>query len=364
MVLGMDSPFPRPSAVVDSTVPHALETPPDAALPPPLEPSGEKSPGKFTIRDSVTEVIDQFQVVLAGQMKPWLTTGFRQLDELTTGLKPGELFVIGGRPGMGKTSLMLTIVEHICIEQKAPTLIFSGKTSAFEITKRMVFSRAKFPLHQYHPRYTPRKYELINIQRAASDIAHAELFMDDEAGLSIEVLRERAIRYKEEKNIRLLVIDDLHSLKSDSKRAARSRKCEAAAVAAGIKALARELGIPVLVLAILKHRPAPRVEDELRGIPSLADFPDSGAIAQDADIVALLHLKSYGAEDAEEKEAYEGLAELIVAKNLNGKTGWVPLIFIGDLMRFEYNPVEEEQIREAWESHREDEMDEEDPSEP
>jgi replicative DNA helicase len=331
----MDSPLPRPNAVVDSSAPHALETQPNAALPPPLERSGEESPEKFTIRDSVTEVIDQFQNLLAGEMAPWLTTGFHQLDELITGLKPGDLFVIGALPGMRKTSLMLSMVEHLCVEQKAPTLIFSGKTSAFEITERMFFSRAKFVLHQLYRGYTPTKSDLRRIQQAASDIADAELFVDDQLGLSIEVLRERAIRYKEEKNIRLLVIDDLHCLKSDSKRAARSRKCEAAAVAAGIKALARELGIPILVLANLKLPPAPRLVGELRGIPCLEDFPDSGAIAQDADIVALLHFKSYFVESRDEYEACVGCADLIIAKNRNWQTGWVPLIFIGDLMRFE-----------------------------
>lgn len=288
--------------------------------------------------DSVEEVIDQFQMVLAGERAPGLATGFQELDELTTALKPGEVFVIGSRPGMGKTSLMLRIVEHVCIDQKVPTLIFSGQTTAFETTQRLMFSRAKFVLHEFYRGRCPMKSDLKHIQQAAQEISSAELFVDDSSGLDINVLCERARYHRGENKIGFIAIDCLHVLKSKTEQAERSREREVAEISAGIRELAKELGIPILVLADLNRRADSRLEGDRRGIPRMSDLRDSGAIEQDADMVGLLYRPSYYAENAEEKEAEAGKAELILAKNRNGKTGWIPLLFIEDIMRFENYP--------------------------
>ena len=162
------------------------------------------------------------------------------------------------------------------------------------------------------------------------------------------------------------VIDDVRLLRSNSVRAERSGERERAEVSAGIKDLARELGIPILVLADLNRRTDFNGKSEGRRISDIADFRNSEAIGQNADIVGWLYRTNYDAQNAEEREAEAGRAELIVVKNRNGKSGWVPLLFIEDLMRFETCPpeplssnlCEADEIREAWESHRDEEVDE------
>ena len=320
----------------------------------------------FSIRDSVNSVIDHFQGLLAGEIVAGLSTGFEELDDLTTGLKAGEVFVIASQSGMGKTSLMLRMVEHICINQKVPTLIFSGQMTAFETTQRLMFSRAKLALHEFYQGRCPMRSDLGRIQQAAVEFAHAGLFVDDRAGLEIEVLRERARRYRGEKEIGFIAIDDVRLLRSNSARAERCGERERTEVSAGIKDLARELGIPILVLADLNRRPDFNGKSEGRRISAIADFRNSEAIGQNADIVGWLYRTNYDAQNAEEREAEAGRAELIVVKNRNGKSGWVPLLFIEDLMRFETCPpeplssnlCEADEIREAWESHRDEEVDE------
>ena len=162
------------------------------------------------------------------------------------------------------------------------------------------------------------------------------------------------------------MIDDVRLLRSNSVRAERSGERERAEVSAGIKDLARELGIPILVLADLNRRPDFNAEGEGRRISAIADFRNSGAIGQNADIVGWLYRTHYDAQNAEEREAEAGRAELIVVKNRNGKSGWVPLLFIEEIMRFETCPpeplcsnlCEADEIREAWESHRGEVVDE------
>ena len=295
-----------------------------------------------------------------------LLTGFEELDDLTAGLKAGEVFVIASQPGVGETSLMLRLVEHICINQKVPTLVFSGQTKAFETTQRLMFSRAKFALHEFYRGRCPVRSDLECIQQAAVEIAHAGMFVDDRAGLEIEVLRERARRYRGEKEVGFIAIDDVRLIRSNSVRAERCRERECAEVSAGIKALASELGVPILVLADLHRRPDCGLEGGSRRISDISDCRDSGAIGQNADLVGWLYRINYDAEHAEEKEANAGRAELVLVKNRMGKTGWVPLLFIEDIMRFETCPpaplcsnlCEADEIREAWESHRGEEVDE------
>lgn len=356
--------YPRlPAAIVPAAADRSVSVNQDAV---PVRSHESEVDNDFNIRVSVNEVIDHFQGHLAGEMVPGLSTGFEELDGLTTGLKAGEVFVIASQPGMGKTSLMLRIVEYICIDQKVPTLIFSGQATAFETTQRLMFSRAKFALHEFYRGRCPMRDDLVRIQQAAEEIAQAGLFVDDRAGLEIDVLRERARRYRGEKEIGFIAIDDLRLLKSNSARAERCCEQERVEVSAGIKGLARELGIPILVLADLHRRPDAGMEGGDRRISDISDFRDSGAVGQNADLVGWLNRTNYDAENAEEKEADAGRAELILAKNRNGKTGWVPLLFIEDIMRFETCPAEPmrsnsceaDEIREAWDSHRGEEVDE------
>jgi replicative DNA helicase len=294
-----------------------------------------KSP---TIKQSVSEVIEQFEALLAGDRgAQGIPTGFSELDRMCSGLKPGEMFVVAARPSMGKTSFMMNMVEHICLDQQKPAMVFSCEMSAFQLVQRLVFSKAKFAMSSLSRGYTPNKADLQRIQRAALETASAKLFIDDTAGITINELRAKARRKKRDEDIQLIAIDYLQLMKSRTKQAENSREREIAEISAGIKGLAKELGIPIIILAQLNRGPESRSGKSL-GVPRMSDLRESGAIEQDADMVGLLYRTAYYAEDAEAKEAEEGKAELVLAKNRNGETGHIPLTFIAELMRFETGP--------------------------
>ena len=296
---------------------------------------GAETNASPTIKQSVNEVIEQFQALLAGEKKSQgIGTGFQELDRMSSGLKAGEMFVVAARPSMGKTSFMMNIVEHICLELEKPSMVFSCEMSAFQLVQRLVFARAKFSISMLSRGYTPTKGDLIRIQRAALETSKAKLFIDDTAGISINELRAKARRKKRDEDIQFIAIDYLQLMKSRTKQAENSREREIAEISAGIKGLAKELGIPILILAQLNRGPESRAGKSL-GVPRMSDLRESGAIEQDADMVGLLYRSAYYAEDAEEKAELAGKAELVLAKNRNGETGHVPLTFIADLMRFE-----------------------------
>ncbi len=288
-----------------------------------------------TINDSVIEVMEQLQALLAGERgAQGIATGFEELDRMSNGLKPGEMFVIAARPSMGKTSFMMNIVEHICVDQGKPTMVFSCEMSAFQIVQRLVFSRAKFALSQLSRGYTPTKHDLQRIKRASVEIGTSKLFIDDTAGISINELRAKARRKKRDEGLQFIAIDYLQLMKSRTKQAENSREREIAEISAGIKGLAKELGIPIMILAQLNRGP----ESRTGNVPRMSDLRESGSIEQDADMVGLLFRTEYYAQDAEQKEAEAGKAELVMAKNRNGETGHVPLTFVAEYMRFETGP--------------------------
>ena len=296
---------------------------------------GNESARGFDIKESVGEVMTRFQEILAGEMEvQGVATGYPDLDHMSKGLKPGEMFVVAARPSMGKTSFMMNLVEHMSVDQGVPSLVFSCEMTAFQIVQRLVFSRARFAMGQLGKGFKPNKEALIKLKRAAQEIASAKIWVDDTAGIPIGTLRAKARRRKREDNIGLIAIDYLQLLKSNSKQAANSREREIGEISAGIKALAKELKVPIIVLAQLNRGPEGRTGKSL-GVPRMSDLRESGAIEQDADMVGLLYRTAYYAESAEEKEAEAGRAELVLAKNRNGETGHIPLTFIADLMRFE-----------------------------
>jgi len=220
-------------------------------------------------------------------------------------------------------------------------MVFSCEMSAFQIVQRLVFSRARFAASQLNRGYTPSKGDLQRIQRAAMEVAAAKMFIDDTPGITINEVRAKARRKKRDEDIQLIAIDYLQLMKSRTKQAENSREREIAEISAGIKGLAKELGIPIVILAQLNRGPESRTGKSL-GVPRMSDLRESGSIEQDADMVGLLYRTAYYAEDADEKAAEEGKAELVLAKNRNGETGHIPLTFIADLMRFENGrPAEE-----------------------
>ncbi|MEO1856129.1 MAG: replicative DNA helicase [Rubritalea sp.] len=292
-----------------------------------------------TVKEDVRKVIESFEKFLAGGGAPMgLKSGYSQLDTMCNGLKAGEMFVIAARPSMGKTSFVMNILEHVCLDAKMPSMFFSCEMTSEQIVQRLLFARARYAITNLRNGFIPTKAELVKIKNAATEIAESKLFIDDTAGISISELRAKARRKKKEEDIQIIAIDYLQLMRSTSKQAQSSREREIAEISSGLKALAKELSIPIIVLAQLNRGP----ESRTGGSPRMSDLRESGSIEQDADMVGLLFRTAYYADSQEERDEKDGEAELNLAKNRNGPTGSIPLTFIKELMRFENSSKEME----------------------
>lgn len=259
-----------------------------------------------------------------------LATGFRDLDRLTSGLQDGTMFIIAARPSMGKTALAMNIVENVAVDHDIPVGVFSLEMSGQELIVRMLCSRAKVNLRSLHGGF-PSERDHHQLTAVASQLMKAPMYIDGSAGLTISQVRARARRMKQQYKIRLLVIDYMQLMRAPSRRAESSRQAEVADISAGLKALAKELSIPIIVLSQLNRQPESRDE----GKPRLADLRESGAIEQDADIVGLLLRPEVYEDDKDAREKVKGEASLIIAKQRNGPTGDIDLTFVGEYTRFE-----------------------------
>jgi replicative DNA helicase len=262
-----------------------------------------------------------------------ISTGFRDIDKLTSGLHRSEMIVIAARPSMGKTALAMNIAEHAAIEAKLAVAIFSLEMSAQQLVQRMLCSRARVNLARTRDGFLAEA-DFSKLTHAASRLAEAKIFIDDTAGLSILELRAKARRLKAQQDVQLIIVDYLQLLRSTSRRAQDNRQLEISEISAGLKGLAKELAIPIIVVAQLNRNPEIRTGSG-KGVPRLADLRESGSIEQDADLVGLLVREEYYADSDEERTELEGKAELIIAKQRNGPIGQVKLTFLKDFTRFE-----------------------------
>jgi replicative DNA helicase len=268
-----------------------------------------------------------------------IATGFTELDRMTDGMHPAEMIVIAARPSMGKTALAMNIAEYVAINEKLPVGVFSLEMSSQQLVQRMLCSRARVNLKKVRGGFLAER-DFPNLTAAASKLAEAKIFIDDSAGLSILEMRAKARRLKAQQDVQLMVIDYLQLLKSTSRRAQENRQIEISEISAGLKGLAKELKIPVIVVAQLNRQP----EQRSGGEPRLSDLRESGSIEQDADLVGLLlrpglykdDEKSDDDKDEETPSDNKGEeAELIIAKQRNGPIGKVDLTFLRDFTRFE-----------------------------
>ena len=283
----------------------------------------------------IEKIIEEFQELVDGKANSvGISTGFAELDALGVHLKPGEMFVVAARPSMGKTALMINIVERVCLDGDLHGYVFSAEMTREAVYKRLLFSRAKFALSELSHGYKPNKGDLQRIQRSAMDIAASKIACCDSTGLTVGEIRAKARRRHRKNPLSLIAIDYLQLLRSTSKQAANSREREVAEISSGIKNLAKELGVPIVLLAQLNRGPESRTGKNL-GKPRMSDLRESGSIEQDADMVGLLYRAAYYADGEDEKSEVGGRSELIIAKNRNGPTGTANLTFIPELMRFE-----------------------------
>lgn len=293
---------------------------------------GRVSTDMVLVRDLVKKAISTIEDCHARQgALTGIATGFPDFDKMTGGLQNGEMIVIAARPSMGKTSLAFNIAEHVAIEEKLPVGAFSLEMKAEALILRMLCSRARVNLRNVREGFLAER-DFPKLTGAAGKISTCALYIDDSAGLSILQLRAKARRMHQQHGIKLLVIDYLQLLHSTSPRAKENRQQEIADISSGIKALAKELDIPVIVLAQLNRE----LERDKTRKPRLSDLRESGSIEQDADLVGLLY-KSHKGEDEEDpgQPSDVRFINLLIAKQRNGPTGDINLTFLSDITRFE-----------------------------
>ena len=261
-----------------------------------------------------------------------IPTGFADLDRMTDGLHHSEMIVIAARPSMGKTSLAMNMVENMVLESKVPVGVFSLEMSAESLILRMMCSIARVNMRSIREGFMSEA-DFPKILNAAGRLAGAPLYIDDTAGLSILQLRARARRMSQQHGVKFFVIDYLQLLHSTARRSQENRQQEIADISSGIKGLAKELRVPVLVLSQLNRE----LEKDKSRKPRLSDLRESGAIEQDADVVGLLYKPSSGdEEDGAPPEEADGVpVNLLIAKQRNGPTGDVNLTFLKSYTRFE-----------------------------
>jgi len=260
-----------------------------------------------------------------GSMLIGVPTGFTDFDRMTHGLNRGNLIIIAGRPGMGKTSLALNIAQHVAIRENRGAAIFSLEMSQQELALRILCSEATVPFSSLRRGHLSQAHWKRIIQTARG-CSNAPLYIDDSPNPTLLEVASKARRLKAEKGIELLILDYLQLMQAGGRY--ENRNLEIAAISRGMKQLAKELEIPVIALSQLSRQPERRGSDHR---PQLADLRESGSIEQDADLVAFVYRdEMYNPDDDEVKN----LAELIVAKHRNGETGTVGLVFLGETTSF------------------------------
>ena len=292
------------------------------------------------LSDLLESTIHGFLELIDKRKDPGIPTGFPDLDRLIGGgLKAGEMFVLAARPSIGKTAIALNIVRNIIMREiegkRRNVLFFSLEMSGEQVSQRLLCTEAKVPLSSIMDRNVQRD-EVLRLTQTVPLLKQAQLMVDETAGISVFELRAKARKINDRQKLDLIVIDYLQLMKSGEASGNESRQVEVAAISGGLKKLAKDLKVPVLVLAQL-NRESEKDQGNGKGdvLPKLSHLRESGAIEQDADVVVFLHRKRDESKDGNAEANRIGVdAKLIVEKNRNGQTGIVNLKFFPALMEF------------------------------
>ena len=253
-----------------------------------------------------------------------VASGLIDLDEITSGFQKGDLVIIAGRPSMGKTALALSVMRNAAIDFKVPVGMFSLEMANHQLAQRLLCAAGRVDSHLVRTGKLP-KNQWKNLSLAVGSLAEAEIYLDDTPAITVLELRAKARRLKAEKNLGLIIIDYLQLMQGP--RNIESRQQEISNISRSLKALAKELDVPVIALSQLSRA----VEQRSDHRPQLSDLRESGAIEQDADVVIFLYRSWVYSREEEDK----GKAQAIVAKQRNGPIGTVNLSFIDRFARFE-----------------------------
>ncbi|HWR61726.1 MAG TPA: replicative DNA helicase [Clostridia bacterium] len=252
-----------------------------------------------------------------------VSTGFADLDEKLSGLQKSDLVLVAARPSMGKSSFMMNIVQHAAVRDKVTTAIFSLEMSKEQLTQRLLCAEALIDAHRLRIGDI-NEDEWVKLARAMGPLSESPIFIDDTPAISITEMRAKCRRLKLEHNLGLIVIDYLQLMQG--KGSSESRQQEISEISRSLKALAREINVPVVALSQLSRAPEMRADHR----PILSDLRESGAIEQDADVVMFLYRDEYYHPDSEKKN----IGEIIIAKQRNGPTGTVELVWLGQFTKF------------------------------
>ncbi len=255
-----------------------------------------------------------------------LETGFLDLDYKTSGLQPSDLILIAARPSMGKTAFVLNLAQHMAFKKDQAVAIFSLEMSREQLVNRMLSLESHVDAQKIRTGRLNDE-EWMNLVEGSASIANSHLFIDDTPGISLSSMRSKCRKLKMEHDIKIVIIDYLQLMSADGSSGA-SRQQEISDISRGLKALARELNVPVVALSQLSRA----VEQRPDHRPMLSDLRESGAIEQDADVVMFLYREGYYNRDLSEAE--QRVAEVIIAKQRNGPIGTVNLLWMPELTKF------------------------------
>lgn len=288
------------------------------------------SPLKIIVRDTFKklEELSEHRGLVTG-----VPTGFNDLDEITAGLHPGDLFVVAARPGMGKTAFALNLAMNAALDGKTPTAFFSLEMAKEQLAIRLFCSEARIDSRDVRRGYI-EKNDWGKLIRAANVLQDLPIFIDDTPAISVLEMKAKCRRLKSEHDLGLVVVDYLQLMRGKQSKNS-NREQEIADISRSLKCLAKELSLPVIALSQLNRA----VESREDKRPRLADLRESGAIEQDADVIAFVYRDKKYNEDTPEQNK----AELIIGKQRNGPVGTIFLTFIEEYTRFEnYTPVVDE----------------------
>ena len=284
--------------------------------------------GFIEIQPLLTEVVEKIDLLFQRDNPNDVTgipTGFRDLDEKTSGFQPGDLIIVAGRPSMGKTAFSLNIAENVALNTKLPVAVFSMEMGGAQLVMRMIGSVGRLDQHKLR---TGRLQDddWHNLTVAVGKLNDAPIFIDESAALTSMDLRSRARRlYRQSGKLGLIVIDYLQLMSAN--RTGENRATEISEISRSLKALAKELNVPVVALSQLNRS----LEQRPNKRPVMSDLRESGAIEQDADLILFIYRDEvYNAETQD-----KGIAEIIIGKQRNGPIGTVRMTFLGEYTRFE-----------------------------
>ena len=291
------------------------------------EKGAKRSGGFIQVKEVLSRVVDRIDTLFE-QDSPitGLSSGFNDFDEQTSGMQPADLVIVAGRPSMGKTTFAMNLAEHAAIKSKVPVAVFSMEMPADALAMRMLSSLGQIDQH----RFRTGRLNDDDWPRLTSAIAllnEAPLFIDDTPALTVTELRARARRLKREHGLSMIVIDYIQLMQGSSRSSNENRATEISEISRSLKALAKELEVPVVALSQLNRS----LEQRPNKRPIMSDLRESGAIEQDADLIVFIYRDEVYNEDSAEK----GKAEIIISKQRNGPIGTVALTFQGKYTRFE-----------------------------